>query len=471
MRETKIKTIFTPLYSLPVFRNLFLFPGCFFDQVCELVQTGAPHRFVFIVPQKSFQKYAPIFSGKLSDRIILESIPDPEKIGTLGKMFRFFYSYLIYTSTTKLLATMGTRPDEMPPGSRHLWPFKTFIANTFGRSRFIKTQIIPLVFNAIFDKNHFSVLFDKYHPDAVFLPHMLGWFDNLLLREAKNRGVKTIGMAANWDHIDKYFIPLQADLLLAQNELIKSAAIRDQAYRENRIRLTGYPHFDFIWDKKYLMERSDFLASTHVRLPSGAKYFLYISGSVYCPDEPDVIEEVLNWISAGRFGPDVYMVIRPYLGGRFKDRDFDDNKFAGFAKHPKVRMASRESWKAVEDTIPLLNFMAHASVVMSAFSTAALEASLFDRPLVGIGFDGHHIRPLYRSVRRFENFTHFQDIFKTGAVKVVRGFDELYAALNAYLENPELDADKRELMRKTMCYKLDGQSSQRILGNILNMFE
>ena len=461
-----MKTIFISFSSVVVFKNLFFFPGCFFDKICELVKSGAPYRFVFILPERSFKKYQPEFAARLNERIIFECVTVPEKLTRPGKIFRFFYSYLIYTSTTKLLATMGTRPDEMPPGSRHLWLLKWLIANTFGRSSFIKTQVIPLVFNAFFNKNYFADLFEKYKPDFVFLPHLLGWFDNLLLREAKNRGIKTIGMTANWDHVDKYFMPLQTDLFLAQNELIKRAAIKEQAYREEQIISVGYPHFDFIWKKDYLISKESLMRQ--MNFPSFGKYLLYISGSVYCPDEPEVIEEILKWLDAGQFGPDIYLVIRPYLGGRFRDRDFDEKKFIKFSEHPKVFMYTRESWKDLGGTEFLLNLMAHAGVIMSAFSTAALEASLFDRPLIGIGFDGHHIRPLHRSVRRFEGFSHFQDIFKTGAVHVARDFGELKQAIGAYLKNPSLDSDKRELMRKRMCHKLDGGSSARILESVLS---
>lgn len=460
-----VKTIFVSVSSLAAFKNLFFFPGCFFDLACGMVKTRKDFRFVFVLPKERMYKFEYVFSGRQNDQISVEGISVDDKLTLPGKIFRFFYSYLIYTSTTKLLATMGTRPDEMPPGSRHLWPLKVIIANIFGRSRFVKTQVTPLLFNAFFSKNHFSHLFEKYRPDTVFLPHMLGWFDNLLLREAKNRGIKTFGMAANWDHVDKYFIPLSADNFIAQNELIKQAAIREQGYREDQVSVVGYPHFDFIWKKEYLTGRRALLRE--MGFPENAKYLLYISGSVYCPDEPDVIEEVLKWIDEGRFGPDTRMVIRPYLGGRFRDRDFDEKKFTRFAENPKVFMYSRESWKDLKETEFLLNIMAHASVVMSAFSTAALEVSLFDRPLIGIGFDGHKIRPLHRSVKRFEGFTHFQDIFKTGAVRVVRNFGDLYSALDAYLKNPALDSEKRELMRNTMCYKLDGRASERILENVI----
>ena len=53
-------------------------------------------------------------------------------------------------------------------------------------------------------------------------------------------------------------------------------------------------------------------------------------------------------------------------------------------------------------------------------------------------------------------------------MKSTRSFDELFEALDSYLKNPNLDGDKRELMRRELCYKLDGRSSERIVQHILN---
>jgi CDP-glycerol glycerophosphotransferase (TagB/SpsB family) len=353
----------------------------------------------------------------------------------------------------------------MPPGSRYLAPIKLLIARTLGRSRTFKTKFIPWAFQRIFPQHFFEGVIETYQPQLVFLSNLYSWFDIALLGECRERHIPSIGMVANWDHIDKYFIPFQADYFLAQSEQVKHGAIREQEYPEERIVVTGYPYFDYVYKKEYLMPREEFLSRWS--FPPDAKVILYISGSSYCPDEPEVIEELLGECDRGRFGKEVRVIIRPYLGGRFQDKDFDERKFNSFERHPRVRMYRRESWSDVSETLFYLNIMNHADLVMSAFSTAALEVSLFDRPMIGIGFDGHHHRPFHRSVRRFETFTHFQDVFRTGAMRVVRNFPEFFRAISGYLEKPGLDSEKRARMRETMCYRLDGKASERIVECLL----
>lgn len=465
MSVSRRKTIFFTVSSTPSFRNLFFLPGCVFEKILALLKTRDDLRFVFLIPEELLQKFIYRIQPHLSDLCIVESIAVNKNFTIGQRLFRFFYSYLIYTGTTHLLSSMGTRPDEMRPGSRFLAPLKMGIAYTFGRWRPVKIKLIPFLFNRVFPDRPFAALFERYRPQGMFLPNIYSWFDTLLAREAAERRIKTLGMVANWDHIDKYFIPFRAEKFLAQSAQVKDGAVRAQAYGEQEVELVGYPYFDFVWAKEYVVKRDEFLARWD--FPPDARVLLYISGSSYCPDEPEVIEEILRQMESGRFPPETRLIIRPYLGGRFKDKDFDEKKFNRFEEHPAVRMYRRESWSNVEETIAFLNIMAHSDVVMSAFSTAALEVSLFDRPLISIGFDGYHRRPFHRSVRRFEYFTHFQDVFLTGAVRVVRNFPQLFAAICGYLENPGLDSEKRARMRDLMCYKLDGKASERILEAVM----
>ena len=142
-----MKTIFFTLSSPAVFRNFFFFPGGFFSQLKERLKRDQNMRAVFLVYPKDYKKYAYLFEDNFGGRLILEQIPVQNPKTFLEKAFRFFYSYLIYTGTTRLMATIGTRPDEPPAGGRgYLAPLKKIIAATLGRSEFFPSRIIPPLF-------------------------------------------------------------------------------------------------------------------------------------------------------------------------------------------------------------------------------------------------------------------------------------------------------------------------------------
>ena len=460
-----MKTVFFSLSTSAVFRNLFFFPGSVCDRLDELLRRSAAVRVVLLIPEEHRHKYHEFLTARKSDRFMVEYVSVPLARGILQRMFYFFYSYLIYTGTTYVLATLGLRPDEPPAGGRrYLAPIKRGIAGVFGRSRWIKTVFVPWWYHRIFSERPFSPLFRRWRPILVFAPHIYGQFDTRLLAEAARRGVKTVGMAAGWDHLDKYFLPFRADMLLAQSNHMRDMAIRHQCYSPERVRLVGYPHFDFIVDPRYAVRREELLQS--LSLPSGAKILLYVSASAYCPDEPEVIEKILEWIESKALDPEMYLVIRPYLGGRSADREFDRKKFERFEERRRVRFYKREAWGDLEKSIQFMNILRHTDVMISIFTTAMLEAAVFDVPLVTTLFDGTKSRPLHRSVKRFALSEHFKDALATGAVKITYSFDELSRAIRAYLGNPRIDREKREALRSKLLWRLDGRASERIIQAI-----
>lgn len=459
-----MKTLFFSISSTPVFRNFLFFPGSVCQRFPALLEKEKDLRIVLLFPRRDYEKYFTFFSPLLGERCVAEIVDAPSPKGTIiQKIFYFFYSYLIYTGTTKIMATWGMRPEEPPAGGRwYLAPLKCGIALTVGRIRAVKTKLVPFLYYRLYRDRPFADIFEKYKPTCVFVPHLYGQFDTRLRAEAACQGVRTIGMAAGWDHLDKYFLPFQTDILLAQNEQMKRAAIHYQAYRADHIEIVGYPHLDlFFQSRARAMPRQELLR--RLNFSENAEYILYISGSAYCPDEPEIIQTMLSWADEGKFGRDVRMVIRPYLGGRGKDREFDEKKFNSFEAHKRVSFYRRDFWADLEKVKEFINIMRHASAVICVYSTAFLEAAVLDRPLVALAFDGSRVRPLKRSIRRFLEFEHFQDVFRTGAVQIAYSFNDLFSILARYFKNPSYDHEARARLIRDVCYRFDGATSERVL--------
>ncbi|MFA6536514.1 MAG: CDP-glycerol glycerophosphotransferase family protein [Candidatus Paceibacterota bacterium] len=460
----KTETILISIASSAAFRNLFLFPGSFLDYLKQAMRSG-DLSVVFVVTKQYDAKYREFLNQALAevkDYWTIEVIKVPTPRGFLQRFFYFCYSYLIFTGTTMIMATIGTRPDEPPAGGRgYLSPIKGFISLSLGKSAYVKQKLVPALFQSIFKNiRSFAPVFDKYQPVKIFATHIYGWFDMILISEAKRRNIKTVGMPAGWDHLDKYFLPLKVDRLVVQSQQIKDMAVDYQGYNPESIEIVGYPHFDFIWKREFLQPREKILET--LNFPTNAKFILYISGSAYCPDEPEIIETMIKWADENKFGTDVRFVIRPYLGGRSKDREFDEEKFNRFENNPRVYFYRREFWGDIPKTEHFLNIINSADAVISVYSTAVLEAAVLDRPIVAPLFDGYQIRPFRRSITRFAKFDHFKSVLETGALRTPKSFKELFADLDKYLRDPAADSDKRRLLRENVCGPLDGHSSERV---------
>jgi len=461
-----MKTVFITLVNRAIYRNLFFFKKSVFYRLKEEQKKNPNLRIVLVAPKHQEKIYKEVLKNELNDRCLIVPADVSSPSGIKEKLFYFFYSYLIYTGTTKLLATMGMRPDEPPAGGkRYLSLFKWLIANTFGKSAWVKTTLVPHLFPIVYKTTAYSDIFEKYKPDLVFISHIYGWSDAHVLAEAKKRNIKTIGMAAGWDHLDKYFLPLHVDTLLAQSNETKNSALKYQMYEPDKVSVVGYPHFDFIADPEIVMPREEILK--FLNLPLNACYIIYVSGSAYCPDEPAIIEKVISWMKEKKFGPDMYLIVRPYSGGRSKDKEFDQKKFDRFAEDPSVRFFSADLWDDVYMSKIFTNTIRYCDVLIGMYTTLVLEAAVLDRPIAAAAFDGHRTLPMYRSIRRFEKFEHFQDVLKTGALATGYNFDELFSILDRYIKNPEWLKEERKLMRKELCHVLDCKGSERIVNTIL----
>lgn len=461
----KPKTLFITLSSALVVRNLFVFPGSVWHRLRGLARGGRV-KVVVLVNKKDYSKYLKLFMNPLPENCVMAPVEVNYRLSLIQKIYKFFHSYLLYTNTTKILATMGMRPGEPPAGGNlYFAPLKWFIANTLGRSKFIRLKLVPFLYYRIYQSRPFKSVFDQYQPDVCLASSIYDRFDSRMIPEAKRRGVKVLGIPAGWDHIDKYYLPVHVGKILVPSEQIKKAAIRFQSYPEGDVQVIGFPQYDYLVDPRVPRPRSEVLSM--IGFPQDARYIIYVSGSAYCPDEPDIVAGILKWIDGGGLGENVYLVVRPYLGSRGKDKEFDEKKFSSSASHRRVYYFDKKLPDLLEETDKFTNILLHSNAVMAVYSTVLLEAAILDKPILTAPFDGWNQRPFYRSIRRFEDFEHFQDVIRLGALRRAFNWGELKDILKGYLDNPDLNTKERKEMRRELASGADGLSSQRVVMALL----
>jgi CDP-glycerol glycerophosphotransferase (TagB/SpsB family) len=113
----------------------------------------------------------------------------------------------------------------------------------------------------------------------------------------------------------------------------------------------------------------------------------------------------------------------------------------------------------------------YADAVISVFSTTAIEAAIFDKPTIVIGFDGYQKRPKHQSITRLEDLAHFRHILETDAVVIARSFNELKSNIEDALLNPGRKHEARRNLVDKMCYKMDGKAAERIVSALLENYQ
>ena len=459
----KKKVIFVNLTFNTAIENL-LIPDGILEQLIEKRNKDTQ---IVITTLEGFKKVLGSYGEH--EGVMIEYIKKIPPSGVLQKAFQFFYSYLIFTGTTKTLATFGARADVPPAGgNRHMAFLKNATSKTFGRSKFIKTKFVPWAFKKIFRKRPYKDLFDKYNPDLVFVSNIAFFPDQELVAEAGRRGIKTIGMACNWDHLNKYFIPMHSDFLIVQNEPMQKEAIDLHSYNKHQIFISGFPQFDMHANyKDWIIPKDEFLKKFNI--PEGKKIILFISGAAYALDEPDILKEISKWIKNGRFDDETHLVIRPYVVGR--DKSNEEKKYKDLMDKPNISFNWLMNEHDIENKKYYLSMLYYSDVVISVFSTSAIEAAFFDKPMLTLGFDGHIKRPPHQSITRLEKMSHFKHVLDTGSVKVAKSFNDLYDGINSYLLDPAKDREKRKILVDKMCYRVDSKSSERITYFILEKID
>jgi len=454
-----MKTIFINIFSILTVDN-FTIPGGVMDQLIERKDDNT--RIVILTTKLFEERLAPYTKNK---NVSIEFIAKIPPKGIIQKLFQFFYSFLIFTGSTRILATFGARADIPPAGGNRFYaPLKSLVANTFGRFAFIKRNVTPWLYFKIFRARPYRKLFDTYNPTLVFVPSIAFFPDVELVAEAKRRGIRTVGMVSNWDHLNKYYIPLHADHILVQNEPMKREATGWHAYDEAQVQVVGFPQFDLYSDlPKYLVPKAEFFKE--FKIAEGTRLILFISGAAYSLDEPDILKTISKWIGEGKFGPNMKLFLRPYAIAR--DLEREKEKYQEFEHDPNIIINWRRGDESLINRRYYMSMLYYADVVISIFSTTAIETAIFDRPTITIGFDGYQKRPYHQSIVRLEDMSHFRNVLDTNSVKVVRSFDDLSKTLQNYLEKPEIDSAERKVLVEKMCYKNDGEASKRIADFIL----
>jgi CDP-glycerol glycerophosphotransferase (TagB/SpsB family) len=112
----------------------------------------------------------------------------------------------------------------------------------------------------------------------------------------------------------------------------------------------------------------------------------------------------------------------------------------------------------------LADTMRHSDVIVNVASTIAIEAAIFDTPVVNVAFDGEAPAEWTRSARRYYRFTHYVNITRHDAVRVAETPDRLIEDVARYLTDPALDRDGRRRVVLEQCEFQDGRAAERVAG-------
>jgi hypothetical protein len=310
----------------------------------------------------------------------------------------------------------------------------------------------------------------KSDPPSVLIATGPNRFEEpALVAAAKTLGIPTLALIHSWDNVStKNRMVFKYDGYMVWSEQMKSELAHFYPEsREKPVYIVGAAQFDVFFQERFRQTREEFCALQ--KLDPRKPFIVYALGS------PNLIREhygaiyMAEQVTKGELG-DVQLLVRPhpqFCNGTEAEtlRNFGANV---------VVQQTGESGTAIPDRFQeehqireWVNTFRHADVVVNLSSTVAIDAAIFDRPVVNLDFDPEPEKPNQKLVKDINHlWTHFKPIAESGGVWLVNDPREMVEAVKAYLKNPSLHRAERRWIAEYVCGFLDGQCGERMAAAI-----
>lgn len=331
-------------------------------------------------------------------------------------------------------------------------------------------SFLRFLYKLLSSSDYAESILREIKPDLVFVPS-INPADYKLLRQAKKQGILCVQMIKSWDNLtSKTFLSIHPDYLIVHNNVMKSEAMRFDDMPENRIFVSGVPQFDHLSIHRdlLLVPRENFYGK--IGIDDTKRVVLFsASGDRISPYDRDYLSMLNEAISDGRLPSDLHIHVR--LHPKY------ESSFCGIEKLSYVTIerpfsyltTGYRNWVFEKDDIAhWYSSIFHSCMVINVASTMAIDASVLDRPVVSLGFDGYKQLPLNRSILRYYSRDHYRSVLETGAVSIVKSEKEFIDEINRYLSDAVYRKDERAMLVSQQCYTIDGGSSKRLVDFLVD---
>lgn len=450
MEAKPVKTIFITSFHGYVSRNLLAT-----DALGELAAKDGIRTVIF-VPLEKREFFENNFA---SPRVVIEpvSFAAPSSLRLSSLLMKRIAKYGLNSFSTRI-----ERKGKLRLEQRRLYFIATSAASFFLSRLRILRRLMRWTDYRLAVKDRYRPYFEKYRPSLVFAADIQNERDVELLHNARYLGVPTAAMVRSWDNLTLHgllrFIP---DMLLvtAPRGAEQAQALND--VEKDCIRITGVPHYD-----KYLrppgLDKEDFFRE--LGLDPSRKTVLFAPISDYYLRDNDADPLVFRIL-----GESPYQVLVRFSPS-LEVKSLDEVKpYPNMAiDRPGVRFAKGGRELSLADDDRLMHSLRWADVLVCGPSTLALDAMVFDRPVILVNF---HSRPksYLEGISRRYDYDHFSFALAAGACRLANNQEELLSLIEGYLKDPSLDKEGRERLREAFVGSDDGKSGRRVASAFLEM--
>lgn len=326
-------------------------------------------------------------------------------------------------------------------------------------------------------------LFHRIQPDYIAVSNIRSSFDQDIVRAAKQCGIPTVGMIRNWDSLSAplgvlFELP---DVMLVPHEYAYTLASKRHRIPEKRLRVTGSPHYDWFLKRELEESRERFFSSCGI--DPRKRLILFASGGVshhihedggrlpLATFEIDVVEMISHAVEQGTLPAHLHILFRPHPDFPFDLSRLKGNPFVTIDSVNISRAANPadEKMRYREEIAHFTNSLRHTACVITTTSTILIDASVYEKPVIAVAFDGYQKKAYRDSTRQFFDLPAIRALTATGGISVVEDEQALIEALVRYEQNVDYRLEGRKKIKNQFAGPLDGLSSARVAEAICEL--
>jgi hypothetical protein len=303
--------------------------------------------------------------------------------------------------------------------------------------------------------------------NGVFVTSIDVLEDQLLIHAAKKLYLPVVALVHSWDNLPgRGSLVAIPDRLMVWNDIMRDQAMELHSITSNSVRVVGIPQYDYYKYDACFISRQEFFESKQI--PSDRKLITFTcSAERVFPDEVLFIEQLWMCLE-NEVEESVHLVIRLHPTERFRDyiERFNNRKNVTIDMPSGLFAATYVS--NIESTEyginNFVNLMRHSDIVINIASTTTIDAAIFDTPVINIAYNIRNDIPTWNSAQTWYDTSHYVNISKTKGARLVKSKDQLVTSIRAYLEEPSLDTEGRQVIVEQQCGLIDGNVGERIMS-------
>lgn len=282
-----------------------------------------------------------------------------------------------------------------------------------------------------------------------------------LIYGAMAHGIPTLGILNSWDNVYKG-VACHPDHIVTWNNLNKQELVEFEGYEPESVTPVGAPAFDPYFEPRDQWTREEFCGRLQLDPQRPILAYATVGQFVRFFEETNLLDLLLEGAASGAIEGDPQIVARLHPWSR-------PEMFEKYRHRSNVRLTRYDNYVPTlewcptrEESVLAGNLLRHADVCLTPGSTMALEACIFDTPVIVPVFNTYQPEVWAEYYRNYCLALHFGRLVNEKILPVAQTQDELFEWINRFLRNPELQRENRRRIVNEYIQFTDGGSVDRI---------